>query len=82
MIGHPVTALPCGLDRHGLPFGLQIIGRVYNDRRVLSAAKALERAFASDPVLARPMPDFAYLTTVDSDCRDGGIEAANQAASS
>ncbi len=81
VIGHPVTALPCGLDRHGLPFGLQVIGQVYADRRVLSTAHALERAFASDPILARPTPDFGYLTTVDSDCRAGGIEAANRAAS-
>jgi hypothetical protein len=29
---------------------------------VLSAALALEAAFAADPVLARPSPDFARLT--------------------
>lgn len=81
VIGHPVTALPCGLDRHGLPFGLQVIGPVYTDRRVLSIAHALERAFAVDPTLARPTPDFDYLATADSDCRAGGIEAANRAAS-
>jgi amidase len=79
VIGHPVTALPCGLDRHGMPFGLQVIGPVYGDRRLLSIAQALESAFADDDVLRRPIPDLAALAGTTSDCRRGGIEAANAA---
>jgi amidase len=62
VVGHPVTALPCGRDAHGMPFGLQIVGPNFADHAVLGAAHALEAAFAADPVLARPSPEFAKLT--------------------
>ena len=77
VIGHPVTALPCGLDRHGMPFGLQVIGPIYEDRRVLGMAQAFERSFADDEVMRRPIPDFDRLAVTRSECRDGGIAAAN-----
>jgi len=62
VVGHPVTALPCGRDAHGMPFGLQIVGPNFADHAVLGAAHALEAAFAADPVLARPSPEFVKLT--------------------
>jgi Asp-tRNA(Asn)/Glu-tRNA(Gln) amidotransferase A subunit family amidase len=61
VIGHPVVALPCGLDGEGMPFGIQVIGPMFGDRAVLSAAAALEAAFAADPVTARPTPDLNRL---------------------
>ncbi|MBN9560922.1 MAG: amidase [Alphaproteobacteria bacterium] len=61
VVGHPVTALPCGLDAQGMPFGLQIVGPNFADHAVLSAAQALEAALAADPTLARPSPDLARL---------------------
>ena len=61
VVGHPVTALPCGRDAHGMPFGLQIVGPNFADHAVLGAAHALEAAFGADPVLARPSPDFTEL---------------------
>ncbi|MFV0259739.1 MAG: amidase [Acidimicrobiales bacterium] len=63
VIGHPVVAVPCGRDRTGLPFGLQVIGPRFADRRVLSVARALERIFADDPATIRPVPDLTPLTT-------------------
>ena len=57
VVGHPTTALPCGLDGQGTPFGLQLVGPSYSDRRLLGIAAALEAAFADDPVTARPVPD-------------------------
>lgn len=65
VVGHPVTALPCGRDPVGMPFGLQIVGRRYADRLVLGAALALERAFAADLALARPRPDIAALAAAE-----------------
>ena len=56
VVGHPVVALPCGRDHKGTPFGIQIVGPNFSDRFVLSAAQALEQAFAADPALARPVP--------------------------
>ncbi|MEL6984971.1 MAG: amidase family protein, partial [Actinomycetota bacterium] len=70
VIGHPVVALPAGLDEFGMPFGLQVIGRTYADRRLLSVAKALEAGFADDPLTARPVPDLEALAASDVDLQD------------
>jgi aspartyl-tRNA(Asn)/glutamyl-tRNA(Gln) amidotransferase subunit A len=40
----PAATVPCGLTRAGLPIGLQIVGRLYDDGLVLRAARAFERA--------------------------------------
>lgn len=40
----PAASVPCGLTRSGLPAGLQIVGPLYEDARVLRAARAFERA--------------------------------------
>jgi Asp-tRNA(Asn)/Glu-tRNA(Gln) amidotransferase A subunit family amidase len=72
VVGHPVVALPCGLDERGLPFGVQVIGAAYDDRRLLCIAQALERAFANDPVIARPRPDLAALEKTRTNCRERG----------
>jgi len=42
MTRQPVASIPCGLTRAGLPIGLQIIGPLYADARVLRAARAFE----------------------------------------
>jgi aspartyl-tRNA(Asn)/glutamyl-tRNA(Gln) amidotransferase subunit A len=43
--GQPAATVPCGVDRGGLPVGLQIVGRRGEDALVLRAARAFERAF-------------------------------------
>jgi len=58
---NPALSLPCGRDEHGMPFGLQVIGRLRGDAAMLSAARALEQAFAASPVLRRPRPDVGGL---------------------
>jgi hypothetical protein len=60
---NPALSLPCGTDEHGMPFGLQVIGRLHGDAALLSAAQALEGAFAGSPALARPRPDLQALRT-------------------
>jgi len=40
----PVASAPSGFDRHGLPTGVQIVGRRYDDATVLRVCAALERA--------------------------------------
>jgi aspartyl-tRNA(Asn)/glutamyl-tRNA(Gln) amidotransferase subunit A len=40
----PAATVPCGLTKAGLPVGLQIVGGLYDDHRVLRAARAFERA--------------------------------------
>ena len=61
LAGHPALSLPVGLDRNGMPFGLQIIGPRGGDLLVLSVAAALESLLASDAATARPRPDIARL---------------------
>ena len=43
--GQPAASVPCGFTEEGLPVGLQIVGPRYQDRVVLRAAAAFERAF-------------------------------------
>jgi Asp-tRNA(Asn)/Glu-tRNA(Gln) amidotransferase A subunit family amidase len=59
--GHPAVSLPVGLDRNGMPFGLQIVGPRGGDAFVLSVAAALERLLAGDPRTARPVPNLDQL---------------------
>lgn len=44
MAGLPGISIPGGLDKDGLPLGLQIIGKPFDEEGVLSAAYALENA--------------------------------------
>ena len=41
--GHPAASIPAGLTDDGLPVGLQVIGRRYDDEAVIAAGAALER---------------------------------------
>lgn len=61
VVGHPAISLPVGLDRNGMPFGLQIVGPRGGDAKVLAVAAALEAALAGDPLTARPVPDLTQL---------------------
>ncbi len=42
--GQPAASVPCGFTKDGLPIGLQIVGRRYDDVTVLRASAAFERA--------------------------------------
>lgn len=61
IVGHPAISLPVGLDRNGMPFGLQIVGPRGGDALVLRVAAELESLLAGDPRTARPVPDIAAL---------------------
>jgi Asp-tRNA(Asn)/Glu-tRNA(Gln) amidotransferase A subunit family amidase len=55
LTGHPVCVIPCGSDRLGLPFGIQICGPHRSDRFVLGVAQALEQSLARNAATARPI---------------------------
>ncbi len=44
MTGQPAASVPCGFTRDGLPIGLQIVGRRFDDVTVLRASAAFEAA--------------------------------------
>jgi aspartyl-tRNA(Asn)/glutamyl-tRNA(Gln) amidotransferase subunit A len=55
LTGQPALSVPLGLAGDGLPMGLQIIGRRFEDERVLQAGHLFEREqpFTERPELAR-----------------------------
>jgi Asp-tRNA(Asn)/Glu-tRNA(Gln) amidotransferase A subunit family amidase len=61
LVGHPAISIPLGVDRAGMPFGLQIVGPRGGDAIVLAVAAAIEAAVAGDATLSRPAPDIAKL---------------------
>jgi len=63
LTGHPVLALPTGVDHLGLPFGVQVVGRRRGDKQLLRAAMALEDIFARADGLARPVPNPEHLSS-------------------
>jgi aspartyl-tRNA(Asn)/glutamyl-tRNA(Gln) amidotransferase subunit A len=42
--GLPAVSVPCGFDKHGLPIGLQIVGRPGGEASVLQLARRFETA--------------------------------------
>ena len=46
LAGVPAIAVPCGFSKAGLPIGLQLIGRSFEEETILRAAHAYEQATA------------------------------------
>jgi len=42
LAGLPAISIPCGFDTNGLPIGLQLIGNVLEEDRILNAANIFE----------------------------------------
>ena len=53
MAGVPAMSVPAGLDRQGLPLGLQVIGRPYDEETVFAVSQAIETAagFSAKPAI-------------------------------
>lgn len=64
LAGLPGISLPCGLDKKGLPIGLQLIGDSFQEKKIIRAAYAYEqtRSYAHSPV-ARAAGQEAALQT-------------------
>jgi amidase len=43
MTALPIASVPAGLDRQGLPVGLQVIGRARDEETVLAVAHAIQQ---------------------------------------
>jgi aspartyl-tRNA(Asn)/glutamyl-tRNA(Gln) amidotransferase subunit A len=44
LTGHPALSMPCGRSAIGLPIGLQLVGRWYDDHYLLDVAALVEQA--------------------------------------
>ncbi|MFN3740950.1 MAG: amidase family protein, partial [Thermodesulfovibrionales bacterium] len=44
LAGVPAISIPCGFSSQGLPIGLQIIGRHFDEEKILQVAHAYEQA--------------------------------------
>jgi len=42
LAGLPAISIPCGFDSKGLPIGLQLIGNVLEESKILNAANIFE----------------------------------------
>ena len=43
LIGHPVITMPIGLDKNGLPIGLQLVGKMNGEHELLKVASSLSK---------------------------------------
>lgn len=56
LAGLPGISLPCGLDKNGLPIGLQLIGDCFKEKTIIRAAYSFEQA---RPMKHSPLSDAA-----------------------
>ncbi len=54
MTGHPAVSLPCGMHSEGLPIGVQLVGRYFEEAVVLQVAHIIE----CDDAFAIPHPEI------------------------
>ena len=41
----PAISLPCGIDKSGMPIGMQIVGRHFDEAKIYNAAYQFEKEF-------------------------------------
>jgi hypothetical protein len=70
LTGQPAMSVPMGAAERGLPVGLQIVGRRFEDDVVLRAAAAWERLSPWSRVSSKPRPALAP-TGIFASLREG-----------
>jgi len=54
LLGNPAAVVPVGRSREGLPIGVQVVGRPYEEALVLSVAAAIERELCAQETECPP----------------------------
>ena len=44
LTGHPALSVPCGFTADGLPIGMQIVGKAFDEETILRVGRAFEKA--------------------------------------
>jgi len=44
LVGEPGISLPCGKNSEGMPIGIQVLGRHFDEATVIRLADAIERS--------------------------------------
>jgi len=55
LTGHPALSVPCGMSAIGLPIGMQLTGRRWDERLLVRAARAYEQATSWHTLRPAPM---------------------------
>ena len=50
--------LPCGLDDNNMPFGIQVMGPIGSDIKILNIARELEKFLENNVDTRRPIPNL------------------------
>ncbi len=58
LAGLPAISIPCGFDKNGLPIGLQLIGNVFEEDRILQVANQFE--IAADVFKNKKKPEYIF----------------------
>lgn len=53
LAGLPGISLPCGMDKNGLPIGLQLIGDCFKEKNIIRAAYSFEKQESLGAALLR-----------------------------
>ena len=88
--GNPAIVLPCGFSRTGLPMSIQMIGKPFEDAKLLAIARAYERATGwceRRPTIATVEPTMPTIgeprapsaPAPDRELRNACLHAAGQA---
>ena len=73
VVGHPVVALPCGVDENGTPFGIQVDRRdVWRLRTLMCGASAGSQNLQKTRCYVGRYPTSIGLAVTTSDCRTVG----------
>ncbi|MCE2573306.1 amidase [Motilimonas eburnea] len=43
LIGHPVVTMPIGVDQHGMPIGIQLVGKMNGEEQLIAVAEKLSQ---------------------------------------
>jgi aspartyl-tRNA(Asn)/glutamyl-tRNA(Gln) amidotransferase subunit A len=69
--GQPSLSVPCGFDQHGLPIGLLLSGRAFDETTVLRLGDAYERA--TDWHLRQPNDESLLMSTAEPEPAGHGV---------